>query len=30
MQNGKIVQAGSGAALLADKEVRAAYLEGGH
>jgi branched-chain amino acid transport system ATP-binding protein len=30
MQNGKIVQAGSGASLLADKEVRAAYLEGGH
>ncbi|RJF79670.1 ABC transporter ATP-binding protein [Azospirillum cavernae] len=30
MVNGKITMTGSGAALLADPEVRAAYLEGGH
>jgi branched-chain amino acid transport system ATP-binding protein len=28
--NGKIALAGSGAALLADPQIRAAYLEGGH
>lgn len=30
MVNGKITMTGSGAQLLADPEVRAAYLEGGH
>ena len=30
MVNGKITMTGSGAELLADQEVRAAYLEGGH
>jgi branched-chain amino acid transport system ATP-binding protein len=30
MQTGRIALAGSGSALLADPEVRAAYLEGGH
>lgn len=30
MANGKIVMSGSGETLLADKEIRAAYLEGGH
>ena len=30
MANGQILMSGSGAELLADKEVRAAYLEGGH
>ncbi|MCG5243091.1 ABC transporter ATP-binding protein, partial [Azospirillum doebereinerae] len=30
MVNGRITMTGSGAALLADPEVRAAYLEGGH
>jgi branched-chain amino acid transport system ATP-binding protein len=30
MVNGRIAMAGSGASLLADKDVRAAYLEGGH
>jgi branched-chain amino acid transport system ATP-binding protein len=30
MINGRIAMAGSGASLLADKDVRAAYLEGGH
>src|SRR3546814_14690796 len=28
--NGKITMTGSGAALLADEQIRAAYLEGGH
>lgn len=30
MANGRILMSGSGEELLADKEVRAAYLEGGH
>lgn len=30
MANGQILMSGSGEELLADKEVRAAYLEGGH
>ncbi len=30
MANGRIVMSGSGKELLADKEIRAAYLEGGH
>jgi branched-chain amino acid transport system ATP-binding protein len=30
MAGGKIVMSGSGAALLADPKIRAAYLEGGH
>ena len=30
MKTGEITMAGSGAELLANKEVRAAYLEGGH
>lgn len=30
MANGKIVMSGTGTELLANKEVRAAYLEGGH
>jgi branched-chain amino acid transport system ATP-binding protein len=30
MVNGQITMSGSGAELLSNKEVRAAYLEGGH
>lgn len=30
MANGKIIMSGSGKELLANKEIRAAYLEGGH
>jgi branched-chain amino acid transport system ATP-binding protein len=30
MQTGLITMTGTGAELLADPEVRAAYLEGGH
>jgi branched-chain amino acid transport system ATP-binding protein len=30
MVNGQIALSGSGKELLANKEVRAAYLEGGH
>jgi branched-chain amino acid transport system ATP-binding protein len=30
MANGKVVMSGTGAELLANKEIRAAYLEGGH
>jgi branched-chain amino acid transport system ATP-binding protein len=30
MVNGRITMAGSGRDLLADPQVRAAYLEGGH
>jgi branched-chain amino acid transport system ATP-binding protein len=30
MTTGRIVMTGSGADLLANREVRAAYLEGGH
>jgi branched-chain amino acid transport system ATP-binding protein len=30
MANGEVVMSGTGAELLANKEIRAAYLEGGH
>jgi branched-chain amino acid transport system ATP-binding protein len=30
MANGRIVMTGTGMELLANKEIRAAYLEGGH
>jgi ABC-type branched-subunit amino acid transport system ATPase component len=30
MANGELVMQGTGAALLADENIRAAYLEGGH
>jgi branched-chain amino acid transport system ATP-binding protein len=30
MANGKVIMSGTGRELLANKKVRAAYLEGGH
>jgi branched-chain amino acid transport system ATP-binding protein len=30
MQTGRVIMSGTGRELLANKEVRAAYLEGGH
>ncbi len=30
MANGQVVMSGSGRELLANEEIRAAYLEGGH
>jgi branched-chain amino acid transport system ATP-binding protein len=30
MQNGRVILSGTGEELLANKDVRAAYLEGGH